>query len=219
MKTDAAFWLVLVGSVAQAVLLLIGLLGLARYRQLPQGLRYLVGLIWFGVALELASTLLHFWKIPNLLLLPLDAAGELWLLAAVYAWALQSAAFTRLWPWVAGGFAAYAALSSGLAPELARFKPGVLVLECLLVLGLVGLYFRKLLNELRVQSLADDPMFWVSTGLLLYSLAKLQIALFSNYMLAHYSMQLNQLMWAINAFMSIVLYLCYCRALWMRPQK
>ena len=103
--------------------------------------------------------------------------------------------------------------------EPARFKPAVQVLESLLVLGMAALYFRKLLNELRVPQLARDPLFWVSAGLVVYSLSKLLIALFSNYLLEHYSQRLSLTVWTIHGLLTIMLYLCYLRALWLRPQK
>jgi len=84
---------------------------------------------------------------------------------------------------------------------------------------MVGLYFWKLLSELQVRYLAKEPMFWVSTGLLVYFLGYLQIALFSNYLLQHYSLQFNRNVWAVHTLLSIVLHSCYCVALWMRPQK
>ena len=62
-------------------------------------------------------------------------------------------------------------------------------------------------------------MFWVSTGLLIYFLGYLQIALFSNYLLQHYSVQFNRNVWAVHTLLSIVLHSCYCLALWMRPQR
>ena len=113
----------------------------------------------------------------------------------------------------------YAVLSLVLHFEPTRFKPAVQVIESLLILGMAGLYFRKLLNELQVPNLARDPMFWVSAGLVLYSLSKLLIALFSNYMLEHYSRQLSLTAWTMNGLLTVVLYLCYLRALWLRPQK
>ena len=207
----------------RALLLLVGLLGLFRYRTLPPELRWLVGLIWFGLVLELASHVLASLYHSNLWLIPIDAAGELWLLSMVFAWALHSPVFTRVKPWLVAAFVLYAGLSSGLTFELsreaARFKPAVQVIESLLVLGMAGLYFRKVLNELQVVSLARDPMFWVSVGLVIYSLSKLLIALFSNYVLEHYSRQLSLTVWTVNGLLTIVLYLCYCRALWLRPQK
>ena len=223
MKYDAVLVLVGVGRCSQAVLLLAGVLGLNRYQRLPTELRWLVGLIWFGLAMEVVSqtamTLYH----STLWVMPIDAAGELWLLSMVFAKALRSPAFTRVRPWLAGTFVSYVALSGGLtvaiSREAARFKPSLQVLESLLILGMAGLYFRKLLNELQVPNLARDPLFWVSAGVVLYSISKLLIALFSNYLLAHYSRELSLTVWTIHGLLTIVLYLCYLRALWLRPQK
>ncbi|MDO7851730.1 hypothetical protein [Hymenobacter convexus] len=217
MTFTASSWLVSMGDLSRVVLLLTGLLGLLRFAELPRGLRYLVGLAWFGLLMETASIFMH-GHVSNLWLIPFDSAGELWLLSLVYAWALGSARFARWRPWWVGAFVLYAGLSSLVVPR-ARFSTGVLVLESLLLLLLAGLYFRKLLNELQVPRLDRDPMFWVSTGLLQFSLGKLLIALFGNYMLEHYSLALNQWVWALHALLITVLYLCYFRALWMRPQK
>ena len=219
MSSGDTFWFLLVGYVSVVALLLTGFIGLVRYHSLAPGLRYLASLIWFGVFLELIAKSLRIMNISNSILTALDAAGEVWLLSLVYAWALQSPVFTRWRPWVAGAFVCYAGVSLALDFEPARFKPAVQVLESLLVLGMAGLYFRKLLNELQVPSLARDPMFWVSAGLVLYSISKLLIALFSNYLLEHYSRQLSLTVWTVNGLLTIVLYLCYLRALWLRPQK
>ncbi|WP_460582737.1 hypothetical protein [Hymenobacter arcticus] len=137
----------------------------------------------------------------------------------MYDKALSWAAFSRVRPWLAGGFVAYCAFDSLLAPEVAHFKPALLVLESILVLGLVTLYFRKLLNELRVANLNQEPMFWVSIGLVIKHLGSLQIFLFSNFSLSHYSNQLNVDIWEIHALLLVVLYSCYLVALWIRPQK
>lgn len=169
------------------------------------------------VATELATSILLYHHQPNLFIGPIFAAGEFWLLSLVYDKALNWPAFSRLRPWLAGGFVAYCALDSLLAPEVARFKPALLVLESLLVLGLVALYFRKLLNELRVANLSREPMFWVSIGLVINHLGNLQIYLFSNFLLGHYSHQLNLDIWAIHSLLLVVLYSCYLVALWIRP--
>ncbi len=219
MKFDVVFWLRLFGYTSMVVLFVTGLLGSVRYRELPAGLRYLIWLVWFGLVVELVGRAAYVRYHSNLWLTPIDAAGELWLLSLVYGWALKSATFTRWRPWVAAGFVLYAGLSLALDFESTRFKPAVQVLESLLVLGMAGLYFRKLLNELQVPNLARDPLFWVSAGLVLYSISKLLIALFSNYLLEHYSRQLSLTVWTVNGLLTIVLYLCYLRALWLRPQR
>jgi len=193
--------------------------GLGRYNRLSANLRYLVALLGVGVAAEIAGGILRYYHQPNLIIIPIFVACEVWLLALVYGKALRWPAFSRLRPWLAGGFVAYCALDSMLAPEVLRFKPTLLVLESLLVLGLVTLYFRKLLSELRVTNLSLEPMFWVSIGLVIKHLGSLQIFLFSNFSLSHYSTRLNVNIWDIHALLLVVLNSCYLVALWIRPQK
>lgn len=195
------------------------LIGLGRYRQLTPERRILtLGIAGFLLPMDLAGFVLLLREQDNLFLMPLFTVGELWVLALVYKNTLQSPAFSRLMPWLVGGFTCYVLLDSWLGPGITRFRPSQQVLQSFLILVLVGLYFRKLLNDLQVIKLSREPMFWVSAGLLIYFLGYLQIALFSNYLL-YYSYQLNMNVWMIHSLLFIVLYCCYCRALWLSPQK
>lgn len=189
--------------------------GLLHYHRLELTRRYLVGVVGWALLIELTAKLFT----PNLFLIPIDIAGEFALLALVYQAALRSAAFSRWLPWLVGGLAA-SALVSGLArPGAVRFQPELQVLENILLLLLVVVYFRKLLNELTVKRLELDPVFWLSTGLFMYSLGSIQISLFSNYLLQRYSSHLNVAVWFVHALLVLILYSCYALALWMRPQK
>jgi hypothetical protein len=199
-------------------ILLAAVTGMVRFRRLPPELRYLAVLAVFVLVLEALARLLAWWHQPNLLLMPIYTAGEFCLLVLVYRQALQSTKFTRAAPWLMGLFIAYLLLDSWLAAEPTRFRPNQQVIQSVLLIGLTGLYFRKVLHELRVQQLEREPMFWVSTGLFIYYVGYIQIALFSNYLLS-YSLMLNRNIWAIHALLSMVLYGSYCVALWMRPQK
>lgn len=212
-------WVVAANQAEIAPLLIAGLSGVVLFRQLPASLRYLAAVTWLALAVEATAYVFRVQHLPNLFLIPIDAAGEAWLLSLVYAHALQWPAYSRWRPWVAGAFVLYALLSSWLLPDAAHFQPVLMVVESLLVLLLAGLYFRKLLNELHVRNLARDAMFWISTGLLLYFLGKLLIGLFSNYLLAHYSKELNLWVWFVHAVLLFILHSCYLRALWLRPQK
>ena len=196
-----------------------GISGLVRWQQVPSNLRYLAVLTIFELPLEI----LGFWLLRhhrnNHFLMPIYTVGELVLLGLLYKRNLQSAFFTRALPWVLTAFTAYVLVDSVSGPGQHWFRPGQQVLQSLLVLGMVALYFRKLLNELRIKSLEREPMFWVSTGLVIYFLGYLQIALFSNYLLSHYSSQFNMNVWAVQLLLSLVLHSCYIVALWIRPQK
>ena len=217
--SSAFFWGEAAINADRAMLLAAGLSGLVLFRRLPASLQYLAVLVWVGLAVEVIAFLLYSNNLPNLLLIPGDAAVEVWLLSLVYERALQWPTYARWRPWVAGAFVLYAIFSGWLLTDPAHFQPALMVGESLLVLVLPGLYFRKLLNELHVRNLARDAMFWVSTGLLLYFLGKLLIGLFSNYLLANYSEELNMWVWFVHAVLLFVLHSCYLRALWLRPQK
>ena len=204
---------------AYFILALAALVGSWRFRQLPTNLRYLVGLVGLEVVTEIVSHTLRFYHKPNLLVNPVFAAGELWLSALIYDKTLHYPRFSRVRPWLAGAFVVYCALDTILTPEVARFKPTLQLIESTLLLGMVALYFRKLLHELRVTRLEQEPMFWVSVGLVINHLGKSQIYLFSNYLLTHYSTQLNLNIWDIHSLLLGVLYSCYLVALWIRPQN
>lgn len=198
---------------------LAALIGVLRYRQLAPSLRPLaIGISAFLLPLGLLGLGLLQLHRNNLFIIPIYGIGELCMLALMYSRALQSPTFSRLWPWVVGGFAVYALLDSWLVANFLTFRSSQQVLQSILVLGMVGLYFRKLLSELRVARLTQEPMVWVSTGLLIYFLGYLQIALYSNYLL-RYSLQLNMNIWAVHSWLFIVLHCFYSWALWLTPRK
>jgi hypothetical protein len=194
-----------------------GVIGLVRFRHFPLNLRYLTGLLWFVIPMNFVGFYYMLQRSNNLFLMPAYAAVELLLLAVVYGLTLHSAAFTRALPWVVSGFVAYVLFDSLLTPTLLVFRPGQQVIQGLLVLVFVGLYFRKLLNELHVQDLKRDPMFWVSGGLFFYFSGYLLIALFSNFLLKYNRLAEN--IWAVNSMLFILLYSCYSVALWLSPKS
>ncbi|MBF9221180.1 hypothetical protein [Hymenobacter ruricola] len=209
----------LLARVSPAPVVVAAFIGLVRFRSLPLNLRYLAALMWFILPLELVGLVMMLYHQNNLFLMPVCAIGEFGLLALVYDKTLRSPGFTRALPWLVGGFTAYVLFDSFYAAgSLWKFRPGQQVLQSVLVLGLIGLYFRKLLHELRVQQLKREPMFWVSAGLTIYCLGYLQIALFSNFLL-RYSHGLNMNVWMVHTLLFITLYCCYSLALWLPPKK
>jgi hypothetical protein len=193
-------------------------IGVVRFRHLPVNLRWLTGLILFLLPLSTLGFMLMLQRQNNLFIMPIYTAGEFALLALVYGHTLQSGTFNRVVPWLVGAFAAYVLFDSLYPANLTVYRPGQQVVQALLVLCFTLLYFRKLLRELRATYLWQDPMFWVSAGLLLYFLGYIQIALFSNFLL-HYSQEFAQLVWAIHSCLFIILYGCYSLALCLPPRK
>jgi hypothetical protein len=196
--------------------------GLIRFQRLLPSQRHLALLACFDVTIELTakflSQVVHLKS--NLFLFPIVLTGEVALLALLYQRALQAPMFTKVVPWVAGLFGLYALLDH-LAPHTAvHYAPGVQVVSYLLILGMVGLYFRKLLSDLQVAHLNQEPVFLLSIGLTVYCLGNLLIALFSNYIITHYSRTTQIIIIdGIRNLFNVELYVCYIAVLWMRPPK
>jgi hypothetical protein len=197
-----------------------GLLGLVRYRQLAPSLRWLALLAGFDAAAELTgSTLTEVLHFRNTLFLgPFIVAGEIVLQTLLYRQVLRSAAFNRVVPWLLGIYCFYALLNSSVVSAVTTNAVSLEIVSNLLQISLAGLYFQKLLNELRVEHLRRDPFFWFSVALAVYGLGNMLIYLFSNYMLAHYSVSLQKIiMWGVRNLFNVQLYLAYMLVLWARP--
>jgi hypothetical protein len=221
MSTTALYFM-LSWWLAVVIIASASLRGFARFRQLPPSLRSLTWFAAFETFVELFSQFLT--KVlhlaSNLLIFPLDAIGTVGLLALAYSHALQSAAFTRIMPWVMGAFGSYVLFDTLAGLGTVRYTPSVQVIGDLLMLGLAGLYFQKLLNELRVVHLQRDPFFWMSVGIVVYALGDLQLALFGNYILHHVSLETQRTtLGFVRIALLLVLYSSSCLALWMRPRR
>lgn len=206
-----------IGSVVVA-----GVSGIVRFRGLPLALRYVALVAGFDMLMELTMTaiikVLH--QKSNLFMIPIYSVGEVVLLSLAYGEVLQSARFNRVMPWVVSLFSAYALADGWIGLGAVHYATGVQITSDLLQFGLAALYFWKLLNELHVVSLRREPFFWISVGLVVYVLGDLLITLFSNYLLEHYSHQVQVLIIrVVRPLFVIALYCCYSLVLWMRPQK
>ena len=194
------------------------LVGAVRYRCLSPPLRRVAWLAWYTLGMESLALLLARLYQTNIVLATLDTLLEFGLLALVYQQALRPSALSRWLPAVAGTFALASLLVYCKPGGGAEFNPVQRLVESLLVLALVLVYFFKVLRELVVVRLEREPMFWVSTGLLLYFAGSVFVFVSSNYVLRH-SRTLSLRLWAVHAGLYIVLYGIYSWALWMKPSR
>ena len=192
------------------------LVGAVRFRHLKPALRVLAYLIFFALLMEVVSRMLAARQKPNLFLLPIDTLVEFGALAWMYRRALQPSALSRWLPAVIAVFSLASLLSYANPVSLYRFNTQQRFVESLLVLGLVLVYFYKVIRELVVVHLEREPMFWVSVGLLLYFAGNVFIFVSSNYVLQH-STALSHQLWAIHSLLYMVLFGLYTWALWISP--
>jgi hypothetical protein len=192
--------------------------GLGRFRWLGPTQRTLLALCLLALLMEVTTRLLAFYKHSNLFLTPVDAAIEFVLIGLIYRRELRPAFISRLIPWLMGGFVLGSALAYSPSFDKPQFSPVQHVVESLLVLAFVGFYFHREINRRHINHrLEREPIFWISTGLLLYFLSNLFIFLASNYLLT-LSEEVNVQVWAAHALLYMFLNIMYALALWL-PER
>ena len=193
-----------------------GVVGVVRFRHLSRPLRYLVASIVAALLVELVSRVLAARHQPNLFLAYLDTLLEFGLLAGLYRLVLRPSAVSRGLPVVVVVFSLSSLLPYLQPSDLLQFNTWQRLAESLLVLGLVLLYFYKIIRELLIVHLTREPLFLVSVGLLLYFSGNVFIFISSNYVLRH-APELGAKLWAIHALLYMVLNSLYAIALWISP--
>ena len=192
--------------------------GAVRFKRLDPALRYLAILVFFEIFIEVLSRAVGARQGSNLFLLPVDTLVEFGLLAGTYRRALWPSAVSRGLPAVVAIFSLASLLSYAGPANLLQFNSLQRLAESLLVLGLVLLYFYKVIRELVIVHLEREPMFWVSVGLLLYFAGNVFIFVSSNYVIRQ-STALSMRLWNIHAVLYMVLYGLYAWALWISPSN
>lgn len=193
-------------------------IGLGRYRRLGPTQRYLLVLTLLALLMEAVTRLLAHYKQPNLFLMPVDAVLEFVFLGLIYRRELQLARISRFIPLLLVGFVLGSALAYSPRFDKPQFSPVQHFIESMLVLAFVGFYFHREINRRHFTSrLEREPIFWISTGLLLYFLGNMFIFLASNYVLSQ-SKELGIRVWAIHALLYIFLNVMYGIALWL-PER
>ena len=194
-------------------------IGVVRFRQFNRVQRYLVGLTLCALLMEVCGHILAHYKRPNLFLAPIDTTLEFGFLALIYQRVLRPGVASRFIPVVALAFVLGSALTFSPRLDTVQFSPVQHFLESVLVLGFVLLFFYREINRKVIAvRLEREPMFWISTGLLLYFSGNALIFLSSNYVLNH-SRATSMSVWAIHAVLYMLLNVFYALALCLRPPR
>ncbi|RYU78045.1 hypothetical protein [Hymenobacter persicinus] len=215
MPSTLVQWIMLCAPVPLATA---GLVGAVRWRHLGPSMRWLTGLVWFGLLMELVSRWMMLQKMPNLILSPLDTLAEFVGLTWIYGRELRPWPITRYVPAAIGLFAVLTGISIFTQLHSVQFSPVQHSIESITLLVLALLYLYKLSHGTAVRQLEREPMFWVSAGVLLYFAGDVLIFIFSNYLLQQYSRAVNIQVWAVHAVLFMILCSCYTIALWLSPR-
>lgn len=206
----------LVTQVSVVPVAVASVVGVVRFKHLPRPLRYLVAVVVAALLVELVSRVLAVRHLPNLFLAYIDTLLEFGLLAGLYRLVLWPSAASRWLPAVVIVFSLSSLLPYFRPTDLLHFNTMQRLAESLLVLGLVLLYFYKIIRELLIVHLTREPLFLISVGLLLYFSGNVFIFISSNYAVQH-STALSLQLWAIHGLLYMLLNSLYAVALWISP--
>lgn len=192
--------------------------GLLRYRRFETVRRYLVWLSWLALLVTGVAAWFSSHHRPNLFLAPIDTAIEFTLLALMYRRALWPLAVARYLPLGIAGFLLGSALTYVPRFDTVEFSPVQHFIESVAILALAGLFLWRLLQPpITLAPLEQEPMFWVSAGVVLYFAGNSLIFLTSNLTL-FYSRELSMTVWTVHALLYSFLNGFYIVALCVNPQ-
>ena len=80
------------------------------------------------------------------------------------------------------------------------------------------IYFQFLLKQQFYTRLENDPLFWMSVGLLLFNAGALVLFIVSNYFNSS-DRKVVASIWSLNVILNIILIMFYSLSLWVRPRK
>lgn len=189
------------------------------FKSASQPIRILCLLIFFSLLTESISRVLWFLKASNLFLWPIYISISFGLILWMYSIVLENLLLIRLRVGILLTFWALILLRTWLGPNRGVIIDNLgLIIESLLVIGLALAYYFKVFQEVKIQALWQDPLFWVSTGLFLYYCGSFVFFIFLNYILL-YSPKINSQAWVIHALLNYLLYGIYTLALWIDHRK
>lgn len=176
--------------------------------------RLLSILVWGGTCISLAAFALgFFWGAPNLYLLHIYTIFDFILLTLIFKPVLNQKMVNALLI----VFPLFAAVNSILFEQLITFNVLNRSISAFLIMLYTLSFFTKALKEMKILQLEKTPLFWISIGALFYNAASFFIFLFSKDLVPFKSLWFTY--FGVHSIFTILLYIFYSIALWIRPEK
>jgi hypothetical protein len=211
MHEDLSFFL---ADVASYIGLIPSILALFRLKNSLPEYRQLTLLVWGGTTISLLAiivgTVLHK---PNLFLLHIYTIFDFILLTLIFKPVLGA----RLTRFLTIAFSLFAATNSIFFEHLRTENVLNRSLSALILMFYALSFFTKTLREMKIQKLENEPLFWISIGVLFYNAGSFFIFLFSHYLTPIQDLWYTY--FGIHAIFTILLYVCYTIALWVQPKQ
>ena len=210
-------WVRIIAQFSAYIIILPSILALWRFRNGDREQRILSWLIFLSIIVEFTCLIVgSVFHQNNLIYVHIFTVAEFCFLAYIFKPNIEKVIPEKGVLFIIIGFTLFAILNSLFIESTQKYNAFARAIEGVLVIFFILVYFYTILKSLHIKSLESAPLFWIAVGTLLYFSGGLFIFIFSNYVLPFGSTSL--LIWAIHAFLSIVLNLFYTLALWVNPK-
>ncbi len=182
------------------VALVPGIIAIVTFRRHTTTQRYLAILVWGAAIVGLLG--FFFSKVllrPNIWLIPFYVTLNFVMFTLIFRHYINQ----RLIPFLLFGFAIFS-LTYGIATNFYAFGEPLRIVESGGILIYCALYFRTTLRQLDKENITQEPMFWISSGALIYYSAS-----FLFFVTIGIFVEMNEIdaiVWVVHASLTILLY-------------
>jgi hypothetical protein len=194
------------------------LLVFIKYRHLKKEMKAVACFVFLATVVQFAASYLASFKSNNLPLLHLYTPLEFCCIVWFYSMALEGFVPKPVFVGAAVGFTVMAVLNAVFLQSIYEFNTYARSLEGVLVILLCLTWCWRVLTEMKIQRLEQNPVFWANTGFLIYFSGNVLLFAFSNFIL-DYDKSLNLYVWAFHGLLSGLLYLLISIGLWKVPAQ
>ncbi|MGI9544257.1 MAG: hypothetical protein ACR2MX_13440 [Cyclobacteriaceae bacterium] len=153
----------------------------------------------------------------NVFLIPLFMLIELPLITILYRKVFADSIWKRLIIFIPIAFAIFLVLNVLFGEGAKNLSSYIRSVEGLLIIGITLVWFYQAFNNTSIKAIHREPMFWVSSGFLIYFAGTFFLFITSTYLLEH-DEGILLVAFSINSIANICKNLLFTVALWMRPQ-
>ena len=192
------------------------IIGIIKRKYLVDELKIIFFFICNGVIFEFVSTLMWYYKIPNLYLFHVYVLSEFFFISWFYYEVFKKYLSPKAIPIVFIIFVIFSLIDSFILHNPLTFNSYAKTLECIIVVFYTVFYLYKTFDEFQDEDPSDTPVFWINSGFLFYFSGCLFLFNFSNLILTQ-GKQMNMITWALHAFFMTIMYLLIALGLWKLP--
>lgn len=202
-------------------------IALIRFKQLSQTQKLIGYLVMTATIVELMANLLWFSQMRNLVVYNSFAIINFNFILLIYVKRLDKL-WKKILTYLMIVFNAFFLIDTLLIKKIENYQyylnSNITTAASLIYIAIGIKYFSKLLKEVKYQKLEKNPLFWFSSGIILYYSGALILFLLSNQVSTNpeeYSLYYEIALagWGLNSVFNLILNSAYTIALWVSPIK